>query len=64
MAFVLCLEFPIENEKIETSTLSIVLITIAILGGGTLPLLKVFKVEGANTADHLSEDLDAKRDIL
>ncbi len=57
IAFVLCLQFPVATQSVVTGTLAIVLLTISVLGGGTLPLLKVLKVKAAVTADRLKDPM-------
>eukprot|EP00172_Hildenbrandia_rubra_P001259 Plantae.Rhodophyta-Hildenbrandia_rubra.ctg18020.p1 GENE.Plantae.Rhodophyta-Hildenbrandia_rubra.ctg18020~~Plantae.Rhodophyta-Hildenbrandia_rubra.ctg18020.p1 ORF type:complete len:648 (-),score=93.42 Plantae.Rhodophyta-Hildenbrandia_rubra.ctg18020:539-2482(-) len=53
VAFALSLNFPAVNGSDDTrrvvisSTLAVVLFTVIVLGGGTLPLLRLLRVEGA-----------------
>ncbi|KAJ8905939.1 hypothetical protein NDN08_002440 [Rhodosorus marinus] len=54
IAFALSLNFPGGNEVtrrvVISTTLAIVLFTVIVLGGGTLPILQLLRVEGAATA--------------
>jgi len=51
--FVLSLRFPIDVGVIVTSTLMIVLLSICLLGAGTMPALRLLKVDTAQTAESL-----------
>jgi len=53
IAFVLSLRFPIDVGVIVTSTLMIVLLSICLLGAGTMPALRLLKVDTAQTAESL-----------
>mmetsp|Transcript_11750 Transcript_11750/g.35822 ORF Transcript_11750/g.35822 Transcript_11750/m.35822 type:complete len:583 (+) Transcript_11750:234-1982(+) len=56
IAFALSLNFPGGNELtrrvVISTTLAIVLFTVIVLGGGTLPILQLLRVEGANSAHY------------
>jgi len=58
IAFALSLNFPTQGtdggevrRAIISTTLSIVLFTVIVLGGGTMPLLRLLRVEGADSAE-------------
>ncbi|EME27323.1 monovalent cation:H+ antiporter-1, CPA1 family [Galdieria sulphuraria] len=57
IAFALSLNFPTQGANSEvrraviSTTLSIVLFTVIVLGGGTMPLLRLLRVEGADSAE-------------
>ncbi|GJQ11243.1 hypothetical protein GpartN1_g3034.t1 [Galdieria partita] len=57
IAFALSLNFPTQGADNEvrraviSTTLSIVLFTVIVLGGGTMPLLRLLRVEGADSAE-------------
>ncbi len=50
------LEFPEQGAAVISTTLLVVLVSIGVLGAGTLPLLKLLKIAGAGTA-HAVEGL-------